>query len=341
LSNTNDNICRPEPGASFFPGRTVSADSANRLATNHNFLITRSGHTLVNQAGNGELIKNDATWRTFGAYVVRLHPRGGDVTIALTNTTGTAGYEFRFTLEGSAGTVTSSTANAGNSFITTYSSTLADTYYDEWLACTLEVRRTSGSGDVTIGRLRIYQAEITNNPYTTQGRLVGLDAAGAADDALDVYTVRHALDTTSTLYNAAYKHIVNNSIWSTHALESPDTAAIASSGKSGVATRARLVGGLHMGKTGRRTYRIFATGRVSASTATLTMSTSGYADTAFTFTISGTGTAPTGYELWPAWNEVWQWAPRDLAAWSLIADVDATEYLYLQSLTIIEDPDTL
>lgn len=340
MGNKNTGVFQPEKQAVFFPGRELAAEHTARIATNHNFLITHSGHTLVSQVGNGEQIATDGTWRPFAYYVIVLNHRGGDLRMRLLDTTGTAGYEFRFAITGTAGTVTSGAANAGNGFETTIGWP-GDTYHEDNLLVTCEIRRTSGSGNVTIGQLIIGHDVVTTDPFTTQTRLYGLaeeqwDTAGAA---IDVQGVRHASGTAENLYELGRKHLVTLCAWNNYGLTPAPTVSLGTSGKSAADVRERIVGGLHTGAPGRRTYRIFATGRNSAAvTATYTMAVEGYGDANFAFTISNNGNTVFGRGNWPAWDLSYRWSSRrDFTAWDLIAAISATNFTYLQALTIIED----
>lgn len=339
MGNVNDNVFRPLPQATFWPGRELVSATADSIAKNHNFLITRSGHTLVNQAGGGENIANDGTWRDFAYYVVHLHPRGGDVRMTTYYTTGTAGYEFRFTLFNGTTTLTSSTINAASSWTGTIAAPAA-AFHNTYLLVTCQIRRTSSAGDVQIGSLVIEQDEVTTNPFTTGPRFYGLDSSqwGTANAAIDVRGVQYAMDTCDALQQAK-RHVVTLCAWNNYGLTPAPTVSLGTSGKAGADTRERIVAGLHTGATGRRKYRVFATGRNSAAvTATYTMSIEGYADAGFAFDITNTGSTVFTRGSWPAWNREYNFSVRrDAAAWDMIAEIAATNFTYLQALTIIED----
>jgi hypothetical protein len=217
----------------------------------------------------------------------------------------------------------------------------ADAHHDTYLLVTCQIRRTSGSGDVSIGQLVIDQQEITNNPFTTQTRIYGLDNSqwATTDAALDVRGVRHALDTTQTLYNASRKHVVTLCAWNNYGLTPAPAVSLGTVGKSADDIRERIVAGLHTGRTGRRNFRVFATGRNSAAvTATYTMVVGGYGDSTFAFNITNTGSTVFTRGSWPAWNREYAFSTRgDVMPWELIAEIAGTNFTYLQALTIIED----
>lgn len=339
MANVNDNEFKPELGAAFWPGREIATPATQRIAENHNFLVTRSGHTHVRQTGAGESISVDATFRPFAYYVVRLLQRGGGLRMRMAFATVTATTETRFIITDGVSPVTSSTGTFGGGY--ECAGTPGASLYDKFCVVRCDVRDSAG-GAVIIRELTIDQAPVTNNPFTTQTRLYGLDNTqwGTTDAPLDARAVAYAADTTQTLHDGNWRPVVSLCAWNNYGLTPAPTVSLGTTGKAAQEARERIVAGMHMGQTGQRSYYVFATGRNSASvTATYSMAVQGYADASFGFTITGNSNTVFTYGSWPAWDDVFKWVPRtNSSPWDMVATIAATNFTYLQALTILEAP---
>jgi len=344
MPNTNDNVFRPEPAGSFFPGRVFTSTFWSNMARNHNFILARSGHIVASQAGQGESIATDGTARVWAQYVGLVHPRTARFTLRLDNVSGTAGYEFRLQAVTALGTYTSP-ADGGANPTVTVTLTGGEQPGDIVLLQPL-VRRTSGSGPVTVGSLRITVPTTSTDPLTsattwpalTDLVLTPVDTM-SGNEPVPVQQLQNLQDLTESAISKVPRYICNVSRWVNYGLTTAPGEGFAEGTPGGAETlNERLFGGVYVDGTTRRDFRVFANGRTTSSNVTCTLAVPGYAPTDWQFTVA-TGNTPVTFGSWSAWDLPFGWQPgRGTRSWDLVGRGPASNSVYLQSLCIMEYP---
>lgn len=231
MANTIPSEFSPFVVGALAPGREIQVGGQTSspylrgvvdMASNHNWLLARSGHVQVNQSGEAAIVYAGSVipFAVYPYYIHKLSQRD-ELTVIVTGSASAGTFQFRAVT--SAGTSAWSASTASGSVNITAAAQVVNEGTGAGDRVTLEFQM-SGAATFTVTRVQIYSRNYT-------GTLDTLTAAGAAyqtscvpqdtdqygaDKALSVTQVRDLISGANKMFRGNRRAVVNWCAWTNY-----------------------------------------------------------------------------------------------------------------------------
>lgn len=343
------------PGDYIHTGGDVASPWRNGLkvmAENHNTIMARHGHVLVNQSSNSDIsVITGPGPIKFAQYVVRVPsiPGRSNLTVlVLAETTGGTTFRVRASTAIATSSWSGFTASGGDAQVT------VDITPDAYKLVSIEFE-LSGAGDFHPQNVFVLQTAITTtdigaysaDPINARHMPQDTDSQYGADRALSVVSIRDLLASQDEHFKKCGRHIVNSCYWGDWASISTVNRGFLDIGYDADIDGPRVIGDfVYFPRDGVQRLAIFLAGETNGYTAFNgarvnmqfylgpTLYTSGDVEMASATTVVTEG----NYLIWgdvmkvkngpgPMFIKLKAWCPG------------SGTHFYVKGLTIIEDPD--